>query len=188
MGIESLRPRKTFGLEDLGLLDTTPLRPIDTIVRLFAGTIQVSTVSFIVFDDRSSSVVIRSVHSNVDQRTGQVSRGNSTSLIDLVRDEASPISIGNLSTRDELQYAVERKRYGAVGYLGAPVFGPTGEVAGVLSAMTSVPHRWTRQDQQLTQDHAFLLSEQIMLRAALQTVRLMSRERAIISGANRSQN
>ncbi|MBT8426251.1 MAG: hypothetical protein KJO67_14845, partial [Silicimonas sp.] len=45
LGIESLRPRQTFGLEELGLLETTPLKSIDTIVRLFNATIQVSTVS-----------------------------------------------------------------------------------------------------------------------------------------------
>lgn len=184
MGIESLRPRQTFGLEELGLLETTPLKSIDTIVRLFNATIQVSTVSFIVFDDRSASMVVRSVQSNVDRRTGWISRGNSTSLCSVVRDHVGPVSINDLSSREDLTGAIERRRYGAVSYLGAPVFGPHGEVAGVLAAMTSVVHCWSRRERELVSDHAFLLSEQIMLGAALQTLKLLSRERTAFSAIN----
>lgn len=188
MGIESLRSRQTFGLEELGLLDTTPVKAIDTATRLFSNAIQAPTVAFFVFDDRSSSLVIRSVISNVDQRTGWLGGGNATSLCSMVRDEVCPISIDDTSTRSDVQYAIERKRYGAVGYLGAPVIGPHSEVVGVLAAMTSTPRPWTRLDHSIAQDHAFIMSEQVMLRAALETLKLMARERAMFSAISQSRN
>ena len=187
MGIESLHPRLTFGIEDLGLLDAAPSRPVDTIVGLCADAVRPAAVAFFVFDDVSASLVVRSASGSGGVRPGMLSvhRGAASAI---VREELAPLPISDLGQHPDTMLAAERRQFGAVGYLGAPVFGPAGEAIGVLAAMTMFEHAWSRRERDLVQEYAFLLSEQIMLKAALQTVKLMARERATYGAPRRFCN
>ena len=70
MGVESLHSRQTFGLEELGLLDTSPLKTLDTIVDLCAEAVHVPIVAFMIFDETSASLIVRSIVGDVSLRAG----------------------------------------------------------------------------------------------------------------------
>lgn len=182
MGIESLQPRKTFGMEELGLLDSSPLRSLNTIVGLCAEAVGAPVAALLVFDDRTGSLVLRSVVGATLTEPGPLNVSIIQSASSLAREEGRLISIGNLAARRDTRDAVERQKFGATGFLAAPVRGPAGDVVGVLAAMTPSERHWTGHDRELAASYAMLASEQIMLRAALHTVKLMAEERAEIGG------
>lgn len=177
MGIESLQKRRTFGLEELGLLDTTPLKTLDMIASLCAEALAAPMVAFMVFDDPSGRLFLRSVVGDTEARPGALSLSAAQSASALARNEMSVVSISDLAMRQDTRHVPERRTFGATGFLAAPVQGPIGDVVAVLAAMTPEEHHWSRHDRKLISDFAFLAQEQIMLRAALHTVKLMGRER-----------
>jgi GAF domain-containing protein len=180
LGIEPLRKKETFGLEDLGLLDATPHKSHDTIVGLCAGALGVTDatiVAFIVFDDCASRLFIRALVGDTPLNSGEVHGRAEASVSSHIRDTSEPVAISNLALRPDTLQSTERQVLGAAAYLGAPVHGPMGETLGVLCAMRPTEHHWTRHQRKVLCDFAFLLSEQILLRAALETVKLMARER-----------
>lgn len=177
MGIESLQPKSTFGLEELGLLDTTPLKSIDTIVNFCADATNVRVSAFMVFDDKQASLVVRSAANRSGLSKGVIPTEGVMSASSIVRERLSPVSFSNLAAGFDTADALERRKFGASAYLGAPVFGPLGEVVGVLATLTPDERTWTKDERERVKGYAFLLSEQIMLRAALETVKLMARER-----------
>ena len=178
MGIASLHKRDSFGLEELGLLEDTPFRPIDTIVDLCTGAVGAAKATFIVFDTATGSLFLRSSCGLPQIRSGPIGAASRLSASALVASELSPVSIESFSKHHELENAMERTRFGVDSYLGAPVFGPVGEVLGVLATMSDTKREWTKSERGLLSDFAYLLSEQVMLRAALTTVKLMAKERS----------
>jgi GAF domain-containing protein len=98
------------------------------------------------------------------------------------------VLIDDLAERRDTEHSVERLRFAGVGFAGTPVFGPHSEVVGVLAAITLKPRHWLPQDSEILRNHAHLLSEHIMLRAALETIKLMARERSSISAVIRPRN
>lgn len=176
MGIESLQKRPTYGLEELGLLDTAPAKAIDTVVSLCAETVKAPVVAFLVFDDNSASLLIRSITGHPHVRNGPMGPSEA-SVARLVREESGPVAIANLADRPETSTAVECGKLNAVAAMGAPVLGPGGEIIGVLEALTHCEQTWSDEERRLVSTCAYLLSEQIMFRAALETVKLMARER-----------
>lgn len=177
MGIESPHSRPTFGLEELGLLDTHPSKSFDVIVDLCGQAVGVPIVAFIVFDDATASLVIRSAIRDSNIRTGPLKGQIADSVSALVREDQGLVSIDDLSARDDTKNAIERRVMGATGFIGAPVRGPADEIVGVLAAMSPTATSWTEKNWQLVRGYAYLMSEQVMLKAALQTVRLMASER-----------
>lgn len=178
MGVESLHSRQTFGIEELGLLDTSPLKTLDTIIDLCAEAVRAQIVAFMIFDDNSASLIVRSIVGDVSVRPGPAGVQIGRAACGLVRTEAGPVCISNLGAHANTAQAFERTRIGATGLLAAPVHGPLGETIGALVAMTPTEHYWTSHQRRLIGNYALLLTEQIMFRAALQTVKLMAKERA----------
>lgn len=178
MGVESLHSRQTFGLEELGLLDTSPLKTLDTIVDLCAEAVHVPIVAFMIFDETSASLIVRSIVGDVSLRAGPAGVRIDRAACGLVRTEAGAVSMSDLRARVDTAHAFERTRIGATGLLAAPVHGPVGETIGALVAMTPNEHHWTTHEKRLIGNYALLLTEQVMFRAALQTVKLMAKERA----------
>ena len=66
---------------------------------------------------------------------------------------------------------------GARSYIGGVVKGPADEPIGVLSAMHPSTYDWTFHDVKLIGDLGYLLSQQIMLKASFETLKIMSAER-----------
>lgn len=157
-----------------------PHKPIDTIVGLCASAVgapDATVVTFLVFDDNASALFVRSIDGDTPVRPGAVPGNSEDSVSSSIRDTSGPVAISNLALGLDRLNTVERQVFEATAYLGAPVRGPVGEILGVLCAMRTHEHYWTRHQRRVICDFAFLLSEQILLRAALETVKLMARER-----------
>ena len=177
MGMKSRTTHHRYGMDDLGLLDPSPVESIDLIVKLCREVVLATTVAFLVFDDDRAGLVIESIKGDNGLRTGEVGVSADQSASWLVRNEAQTVEIDDLAFRDETLDSVERRLLGARGFIGAPVRGPIDETVGVLAAMTSTPRRWNAHEKELLGNFARLLSEQILLRAAFQTIKAMAKER-----------
>ena len=188
MGIESLQARNTFGIEDLGLLDRSPLKSVDTIVDLCAQSLRTPLVALMIFDDKSASLMIRSIIGNSTAQSNLLNFPVAMSASGMVREESGLVSISDLGLRSDTLDAAERRKLGATGFLGAPVFGPAGEVVGVLTAMTVTEHHWTNHERNVIASYAFLMSDQVLMRAALLTVKLMAQERDSLNAVPRLPN
>lgn len=177
LGIESLQKRQTFGLEELGLLDTAPLKTLDLIASLTAEALGVPIVALMVFDDQRGSLFLRSIAGETTARPGTLAITAAQCASVLVRNEGSVISIASLGFRQDTRTAVERQIFGATGFLAAPILGPASDIVAVLAAMTPEENYWSRHQRKLISNFAYLACKQIMLRAALHTVKLMGQER-----------
>lgn len=188
MGIESLQKRQTFGLEELGLFDSTPTKALDIIVGLAAEALDAAEVALLVFDDRSGSLYLRSVVGETSASPGVLCLSDHDSAATLARDDGCVISISDLGMRQDTRNAMERRIFGASGFLAAPIHGPVGDTVAILAAMTPRERHWTRHQRRLIAEYAFLAHQQIMLRAALHTVRLMGQERDTLGAFTRLPN
>ena len=180
LGIESLQRQKTFGIEELGLLDSDPVRSLDTIVALCAEAMRVPVVALFVFDDRAGALAVRSLVGETGIRPGSLNVPTFQTATSISRGKSGLFAVSNLASRKDTRDAAERQKFGATGYLGAPINGPAGDVVGVLAAMTMTEHQWTRRERRLITSYAYLAYEQIMLRAALNTVKLMAEEQQAV--------
>ena len=162
---------------ELGLLDPNPMESIDLIIRLCRESVLATTVAFFVFDDDRAGLVIKSIKGDNDLRAGEVAASAVQSASWLVRNEANTVEIDDLAFHDETLDSIERRLLGARGFMGTPVRGPIDETVGVLAAMTSAPQRWNTREKEQLGSFARLLSEQILLRAAFQTIKAMAKER-----------
>ncbi|QMU58953.1 MAG: GAF domain-containing protein [Boseongicola sp.] len=178
-------PDLSFNLSDLGLLDGRADREIAIIVRNAALILRVPTVTFFV-EDRNAARLFLRAYSGWNQAyripdelplrgslTAEVvESGESTMLIDLVRG-------GEFATTPEVCLL------SAGSFLAVPVAGPAGETIGVMAAFTREPQRWSHTDKAELMDQAHLLSRHILLKASLQTLKFVSRERVLHRSANR---
>lgn len=188
MGIESLQKRQTFGLEELGLFDATPNKALDLVVGLTAEALGGVVVTLTVFDDRSGSLYLRTVAGDTTANPGTLGLSHQDSAAALARTDGSVIAISDLGMRQDTRNVIERQIFGASGFLAAPIHGPAGDTVATLAAMTPEENHWTRHQRRLIAEYAFLAHQQIMLRAALHTVRLMGQERDTLGAFTRLPN
>jgi len=75
-------------------------------------------------------------------------------------------------------------------YLGVPLVNDDGHVLGSLCAIDSVPRQWTARDQEILEDLAKLVEEQITLRERVAEMARFDAQRALIQGelAHRIKN
>ncbi len=73
--------------------------------------------------------------------------------------------------------APEIRYLDAAAYLGTPVYGPDRDAIGVLAATHSAPREWNMAALKKMENLAYLVSQEIMLRASFETLRIMAAER-----------
>lgn len=175
LGQHPIGARTTFGLNDLGVLDGPPIEGFTTVVDTTAQVQHADSAAFLVFDDDSSSAVFRAA-------AGAQPGGGSARQIPLsdsvaseVRSEGRTLVFADISK--EMPESREGAAIKAAGFIASPVFGPAGEIIGALEAMCRKPVFWT--DAQIKQQErmARLLSDLVMLRASMETLRLIANER-----------
>ena len=172
MGIENRRTKRQFGLRELGVLEGPPLRGADTIVQTVVDLFAVRQAAFLVFDDDTGSLRAR-ISSKISNALEDVPLADSLSA--MVRAENRTLAIR--STLQEAPQAPELKYLDAAAFLGAPVHGPDLKAVGVLVATHPIPRDWHVTDGKKLEDLAHLISQEIMLRASFETLRIMSAER-----------
>ena len=149
-------------------------------LALCAEAMRVPVVALFVFDDRAGALAVRSLVGETGIRPGSLNVPTFQTATSISRGKSGLFAVSNLASRKDTRDAAERQKFGATGYLGAPINGPAGDVVGVLAAMTMTEHQWTRRERRLITSYAYLAYEQIMLRAALNTVKLMAEEQQAV--------
>ncbi len=176
LGLEKQTSRRQFHLQDLGVLDGPPPRAIRSLVELCATAVRVPAAALFVFDDTASELFLNASIGLKRDTMGLVGLPLTGSIASFVRSENRQTRLKNLQDAP-FDTAVEYERFGIQSYLGSIVCGPADEPIGVLAAMHNTPHDWTFREAKLVEDMAFLMSQQIMLKASFATLKIMSAER-----------
>ena len=177
LGIEKHRAKVKFGLRELGLLDGPPLRGASTVVNAVSELLSVRHAAFLMFDDEASTVQTRASSRPLRPLVEFPIAG---SLSEWVRTENHTLAIS--ATEFEAPLCPERKYMDAGAFVGAPVYGPDTEAVGVLAAFDMPRSGWNSASVKKLENLAHLISQEIMLRASFQTLRLMSAEAAVLHG------
>lgn len=172
MGFEQHNTKHQFGLHELGVLEGPPLRGAQTIVETVAELINVPHAAFLVFDDAAGCARVR-ISSTQPNTLLDVPLAES--LCNWIRDEDKTLAVSSIKV--ETPGAPELQFLGAAAFLGTPVQGPGSEAIGVLAAIHSAPREWNGAAVKKIEDLAHLISQEIMLRASFETLRIMSTER-----------
>ena len=176
MGLEKQTSRRQFHLQDLGVLEGPPPRAIRSLVELCATAIGTPAAGLFVFDDTASELFLNASVGLNREASSLVGLPLTGSVASYARSENRVARIGELAVAP-FDTSVEYLRFGVRSYLGAIVRGPADEPIGVLAAMQMSPHEWTFRDAKLVEEMAYLMSQQIMLKASFATLRIMKAER-----------
>lgn len=171
LGAENNSERSRFDLRDLGLVGGPPLRGADTVTKLAADLLRTDCVALLIFDDVASSIFARAVS---DGRTCTRMLPLATSIAEMTRSEGHAIVMSDVVA--EMPEAMEAEAFEARAILSVPVFGPDIPPAGVLAAIQCEPRDWTAEDLTRMENLAYLVSQEIILRASFETLRIMSRD------------
>ncbi|MCV6595002.1 MAG: GAF domain-containing protein [Silicimonas sp.] len=178
MGLEKEKTRQTFGPQDLGILDTPPSRALRTVVELCAHALKSPVAALFIFDDAAGELFLNTAVGLETQTSGGIGLPLSGSLASHVRSENRVVRIDNL-LHPPFDTSVEHMRFGAQSFIGGVVCGPMDDPIGVLAAMHRGQHNWTLQEAKLVGDMAYLISQQIMLKASFATLKIISAERRV---------
>ena len=172
MGLEKQKARHAFGLQDLGLVEGPILRGAGTVLTLLNEVVAASASCLLIFDDMSGTLVARMCHGHLFSRS---KLPLSNSVASMIREDNNTYATSDLAR--DFPGSVEAEHFDARAFMATPVYGPETEPLGVLAAINYGQHDWSRLEQDKLDSLAHLVSQEIVLRASLETLRIMSKER-----------
>lgn len=176
MAFERRQPHRNFDLRDLGILDEPAPRGVRTLVEICAEALRVSSAALFVFNDLEEELFV-SASIGFDEKSAAYTRlPFSGSAAFQVRPRKEPLRIDDMRVLPH-NMLLEHHSFGVRSYLGAVVQGPANEPLAVLAAMHRQCRSWSDADADRIDDLSYLLSQQIMLKASFETLRIMSAER-----------
>jgi GAF domain-containing protein len=177
-----------FDLEDLGLLDCGTDREAQIVVRHVGLALHVQCVGFFVADESRGVLLLRAKHSLSDacKVSGPLPLAGSLAA-DIIENDRI-LEITSITDDEDFAQSVEVRSLSVMAYLGVPVHGPAGETLGVLGAISRTPRPWSPIDRTELREAAHLLSRHVLLKAALRTVKLLSRERDVFRDVRQFRN
>lgn len=176
MGVQKEKSRQSFGPQDLGILDRPSPRGLRALVELCAVSVQAPIAALFIFDETASELFLNNSVGLPLDAYGESGLPLTGSVAAHVRNESRVVRISDLR-KPPFDTSAEYLRFGTRAYIGGVVKGPADEPIGVLAAMHPTACDWTFHQAKLVGDMAYLLSQQIMLKASFETLRLMSAER-----------
>lgn len=188
MGDESLNAKLRFDLADLGFLDGQVDREVKTLVRSAALQLHASSATFLLLDSPELSLFRRATYGVQDCGDLPKYFKYAGSLASEVIDANRTLDFANLADDEAHRNAAEIKYLNAMSYIGAPVYGPAAEPVGVLFAVNRTPNVWTKMNHSDLKEIGHLLSRHILLKATMQTLKLVSRERHLMYPLSQFKN
>jgi hypothetical protein len=171
VGATNRHGERRFNLRDLGVLEGPPLRGADIVVGAAADLLRCGRAAVMIYDDDTGSAFLRA---SAGFRPDETTLPLIDSIAAIVRNERRPLAISDVA--GEMPEAAELIRLRAGAMLAVPVYGPDTVPVGILAALDDAGRRWTDQDMRRAQDLAYLASQEIMLRASFETLRILSRD------------
>lgn len=165
---------ENFELEDLQLIDGPPMRGAQTVVCAARSVLGVAGTAFVAFDETASEAVIRESSGHLSFHSGYPISG---SVASEVRTTLTTVRISDLTERKPS--APEWTASGAMAFMASPVLAPDGRAAGMLTALDLSPRLWTIREVKQIEDLAYLISQEVILRASFATLGIMARERSL---------
>ena len=173
MYFETHSTKRKFDLRDIGVLEGPPLKGALTIVHTAAALLEVPMAAFLLVDQEKSRVSVRVCTSIL---YAGVDFSSSGSVTNLTRTENTTQHVSDMQNEDPLP--PEAISLGAAALIAAPVYGPGREAIGALAAVQKTPRRWTYDEVKKLEEQAYLISQEILLRASIQTLQIISSEKA----------
>lgn len=181
MRLRTKNDRQRFTLADLGVLNDARDRVFDALVNLAATSLSAPKAAILVVDEEAGSVFARSSTGLALSGAGAVGVALETSITRVAREE-DRVVIGT----PDCVFRSELDRFGAGAFLGAPFHDPAGEPIGVLAVADDVRRTWRDAEIAMLEELAHILSQQVLLRASLYTLKILSPQSVSLPGQNRS--
>ena len=166
----------TFDLSDLGMLDARRERSFETLVDVVMHAMGVPVVLISVIDDAGSRQVFKAQRGLAEPYASASETSLETSVCRSVRDNDGPLEISDMVADPDFSDhpAIESLRVRA--YLGFPIRGPANEAIGAFCVIDHAPRTWTQRERSLLAGLAELATQQVLLRATMQTIRIIRTE------------
>ena len=171
----------TFG--DLGFLNGTPDRILSKCVNLAEQLLVNSAAVISIRDVDTQRASFHSIGQNAHMLAiaGRFPlAGSLTQQICLENDLISSIENHPMDWSPEMP---EIKAFRAKGFVAAPIHGPAEEPIGMIACLTQTERDWNKEDFEALEDVATLVTQRILLKATLQTVKLMASETLSVASA-----
>jgi hypothetical protein len=169
LGVGKHRLTQRFDLYDLGLLTGPSLKGATIIVELTKRLLHTSAAAFAVFDTIERLAVIRA-------RTlpwqGKLSYPLHSSALVTIEEGEPLIAIKDLSK--EMPKTTEGTAMHMHGLIASAVHGPDEKPIGALVAMDKTARKWDTLDLQNVENLAYLITQEVTLRASFATLQLIS--------------
>lgn len=171
MGIDTVTKRHRFDLSDLGYLDESRIPELDMLCRQLGLSTGASIAVLAIADPETTALLFKGAYgiSHVSLKAANVK--TTRSLLGQVSKTAQLIEADSQNETE----ADDMRAFRAKTFLGAPVHGPAGKPIGALAVLDHLPRKWSEGDHRSVREVAALASGQVMMRAALETLKLMSR-------------
>lgn len=164
----------SFTLQDLGLLMGPPVKSFDFVVSLASRVLHTPDVALMMVDVENGSVFLRASVGFDQVSFPMFGYPYCGSIAAKICETNSSLQNSDVSNSN-LANAVEAEFLGADSYLGTPVHDPAGAPVGALIALHTKSRAWTNTQVEALEKFAYLASQQIMLKASFETLRLMKR-------------
>ncbi|WP_245584676.1 GAF domain-containing protein [Salipiger mucosus] len=166
-----------YSIRELGLLDQGQDGVFENIVKLAHQTLGAPVALVSVIDDANERQVFKA-------RRADASRGLlgahlmeswytplSHSLCNEVRIRDRSLIVQDMARDPSFRHHPAVTEYGVLAYIGAPIHGPANDPIGAVCAMDNCVRIWSEKDRSNIETLADLCSQQVLLRAALQTIK-----------------
>lgn len=173
--LHSSEPRK-FDLADLGVLATGYDRDFDYAVTVAARAARAPIATFATADFVSRMVRVRAWTGLGSDGPGVTEVPFDVSFISRATSPGQLISVSDTAKEPRVVAHPFIRSRGIRSLLAAPVLGPAEEVVALLAVHDTLPRIWNVEERDALAGVAHFCTKVILLRAALRTLHLLSRD------------
>ncbi len=148
-------------LRRLSLVDSPPEPGFNRFTRLVChvADVRIAMVSFV--DESSNRQYFKAAKGLPD---GLVQTSLDRSFCKIVARTGEMLAVSDARNDERVSDNPSIEELGVIAYLGAPIFGPSGESLGSLCAVDRVPRDWNEKQTRAMNDLAACVTEHIALR------------------------
>lgn len=162
-----------YDLDRLGLLDLPPLKAATIVTETAFDILHPTAAAFVVFDEGTGEAVLQAVSRRF--KAGTRYALHSSALSD-IRENGETFSATDLANDAPGAPEYAMLRMGSV--LAAPVLGPDQYPIGALTVFDHRARIWPQMDHARLENLAYLITQEVILRASFATLELMAVERS----------
>ena len=161
----------TIPLQDIGLVDSDPEPAFDTIADLVVSLLEAPTALVSIVEPEKDRQYFKSLRGLTEPWASRRQTPLTHSFCKHVRELGEPLlvsdAVNDARVRDNLGVA----ELGIAAYLGVPIHGPDRRPIGALCVIDNKPRDWSADDVETLSKLGELVSDEVMMRAALRLSR-----------------